>query len=832
MSQPFYATKPVALWNKGIHTDFKKLFLHLAIGALRLGSVGWKEALAQALELLGHVELEADDCASLAWLLIHRALTEALFQLAEESVPAHCQSNLSPEELVASLELEQSLEQQPICLDEHFFLHPEQCALLHPLQRSFTRWLQGHGYEALAAQRVSERLPSLFVLALHHQWRIKPEQYHCLQQHIATPFTRAAAREQGWNHYRAWLQKQVDEPLFATPYRLRALYVPLRAALLQGGEDPTQQEEKRASSVDLHTTLMQWIQQAPAQDAVRLLVGEPGAGKSTFVRMLAATLAKEGQIPLLLIPLQLFGPQIDLAQAVREYLAADPCCHTQVSLDEMVEQERLLLILDGLEALSVPQQALLERCRLWLEEIWRTTARLNRRRTRLQVLITGRELLCTVYRDLFDLPGQWLQLCSYAALPPDAGQEPLCADQRPLWWQNYYKTGGKETLAAPLCQTDTFLEALTANPLVQHLLVMAAEQGRVDLQQTENWNPFYREVLGTLYHCHYAGGQQSVLLGWDERRFLERLEEMAVTLWHGQNGSATLSELQQACGVSPTVRQARAFLDHPAEPVWRLLTAFYFGRVPLPGDGEERFTITYQSLAHYLTARRLVRLLQQITTQRKLFQNNPEKGWSESTALRHWLALCAPATMSPPLLQMVWHEIALYPQRTVWEWQKQLALLLGYLMRHGLPWMGWEYTHYRPLEACCHRAETALLAVLNGCARHTERRSPRWLGEEESFACWLNRLRPQRTVQVDAPGVLAWLSYLDLRGVALRLSDLFAADLRYSDLRGADLWGANLGCARLEGADLRGADLLHANLQGAQLQNAQVGRNNKVILLQ
>ncbi|MBF0186021.1 MAG: pentapeptide repeat-containing protein [Magnetococcales bacterium] len=829
MIQQVYASKPIAAWNKEIRTDFKRVFIHLAMGALRMSSGGWKEALMQALELLTDVELAEDDCASHAWLLIHRALTEALFQLAEAYWPTGCQTELTPEELVASLHLEQTLEQQPVCLDEQFFLHPEQCAVLQHVQEPFCRWLLAHGFAAAQAQAISERLPSYFVLALHHQWRIKADQYRCLQQNVATPFTRAAAREQGWNHYRAWLQKQIDEPLFGSCCSLRSLYVPLRGCYWDRAAYQAQASERAVNGqvIDLQAACMQWIREAPAEDAVRLLAGEAGSGKTVFVKMLAANLAIEGKIPVLLIPVRLFGKRVDLVQTVREFVAADPCCHDHSPLQEMAEQDRLLLILDGLEELAVQQQSIVEKSMLWIEEIRRCTARLNQRTTRLQVMITCREPLSSRHRELLSVPGQWIRLLGYAPLPGEALTTTVnslaAVDQRPLWWQRYQQASPAAVTTPPYWLAASVPSELTAYPLANHLFVATHRPGEGSCASAHKENLLYQQLCQAIYHRRYENGHHALLLGWDEQHFFTLLEELAVTLWHGQRWTATLSELQQTWQTLPAHLQHRVLPDNPLESLWRLLTAFDLCCVAGQEEGEERFAFTRLGMAHYLTVRRILRLLRQISSQRKIHRLNPERGWDDNTALAHWLRLCGAAELTLPMIRLLHDEIALHAPRQVWEWQKQLAGLLGYVLRHGLPLLDESFPgHYRVLEERCHRAEAALLAVLNGCARHTERRSPRWAGEGVMFARWLNRLRPQRSADDDGLGVLAWLSHLDLRGVTWRFADLYGADLRQSDLRGADLWGANLAQACLEGADLRGAELLHANLQGARMQQVQV----------
>ncbi|GAB5520331.1 MAG: hypothetical protein RhofKO_25820 [Rhodothermales bacterium] len=77
------------------------------------------------------------------------------------------------------------------------------------------------------------------------------------------------------------------------------------------------------------------------------------------------------------------------------------------------------------------------------------------------------------------------------------------------------------------------------------------------------------------------------------------------------------------------------------------------------------------------------------------------------------------------------------------------------------------------------------------------------------------------------------LNGMDLGGADLREADLGGADLfqahlrevnlRGADLRGADLRGADLREADLRGANLRGASLFHTNLQGANLEGADLG---------
>ncbi len=823
----FGTTKPIALWNRAIQTDFKTFFLNLAEGALHLTTHEWKEAASNALEALSAIGLAPDDCGARAWLLIHRALTEAVFQLAEESALSSPQPLIDPESWVASLELDQTLEQHPFSLDPHFFLHPERCPLLAHLDRPLRHWLEANGHDPARARAISQRLPSYFVCALNHQWRKKPEEYLCLQQVVETPFTQAAEREQGWNHYRAWLQKQVDEPLLGGPFSLRTLHIPLRGGTSGPCQHHTESGDWHPCTlvVDLHTALMDWVHEAHPGDAVRLLCGGAGTGKTTSAKLFAAAVAGEGTIPVLFIPFHLLPGPLDLVQAVKAFVAADPYCHRYSPLEEREGQERLLLILDGLEEWAMHHAEATVASRQFVEAVWQTTDQFNQRESRLQVLITERTPLCCASTDLFRLPGQMIHLLSYHPEGESHGQpdpDPVWrVDQRPLWWAAYAQAKGEpeSDRLAPF-QMDELAE-ISAHPLINHLLALWIEEGRPGLTQEKGCHLFYQEVLSALFKRSYAGGRNPATRGLEEVPFARLLEAVATAVWHGHGWTATITEMETYCRpLWPPTRTGRPG-PGSREDIVRLLTAFCFRMAGFNPSGEEAFAFLHHRFAEFFVARRVVRLLHQMSNQLKRFRANSDQGWSETTALLHWLDLCGPTELDEGIFLFLGRELALYSPRTVWGWQKQVAHLLGHLLKSGLPMARRGMTSHKRMEREARHAELALLAVLNGAARHTGRRSPRWVGEATAFGSWLHRLRRQRTLSDPGSRALAWLGYLDLSGVVLRLADLFGADLQNTDLRGADLYWANLGQANLQGADLRGANLEKTNLEGIQRQHAK-----------
>ena len=117
-------------------------------------------------------------------------------------------------------------------------------------------------------------------------------------------------------------------------------------------------------------------------------------------------------------------------------------------------------------------------------------------------------------------------------------------------------------------------------------------------------------------------------------------------------------------------------------------------------------------------------------------------------------------------------------------------------------------------------AEEALLAVLNICARLTQKLSEIEWSSRDSFGTWISRLQGQRV----GPYVfcLNCLSFLQLSGCLLYFKDFYMANLKRADLRGAHLSEANLERANLREANLAGAHLSEANLKRANLREANL----------
>ena len=228
-SSRIIAKQPVAFWNKPLKVNFVDLFKGVGKLAVDASFLNWNNVgldvveSSAALGLNGTVE-EA------AWLLIYRGTAKALLDLASENLNLMTVQSPSEYDLGELTELiDRSLESLELEISTDFFKLPKEIPLVKVIVEVFEKWLQQFGITEVQAQMIAGRFPAYFTFALNKEWRERAKDYTKIQDALNTPFNPAIERERGWMIYWAWLQKQVDKPMFAEAFGLNQVYVPLRS---------------------------------------------------------------------------------------------------------------------------------------------------------------------------------------------------------------------------------------------------------------------------------------------------------------------------------------------------------------------------------------------------------------------------------------------------------------------------------------------------------------------------------------------------------------------------------------------------------------------------
>jgi hypothetical protein len=861
-------SKPTSVLKKSIKVNFKDFSKALGKGLVDLGFGKWDSLAGDGVEALAALGLAAN-AEEIAWLLVYRSLLQAMKNLIDEK------TELEPGKFdVKALQtgINEGLETSSLTINKKFFEHPDKDSIVGTVKPAFVKWLKQCGLSEADAQAISDRLPIYFAAALHDEWGNHAKDYAALKEKLDTPFTQANERVQAWLRYATWLQKQVEEPMFLEAFSLKQVYVPLRAYYnrkvegqkceeLEGRLAGSRQSERVV--VDLEKELETWLSKAKKDDAIRLISGGPGSGKSSFAKMFAAKLAAKGMISVLFIPLHHFEPSDDLIDAVGKFVQMDGILpHNPLASEH--RESRLLIIFDGLDELAMQGKIAEKTAQDFVREVQRKVERFNQRETCLQVLIGGRELVVQANETDFRKEGQILHVLPYF-VPKDDWEDYVDAkqllkqDQRQIWWQNYGAASGSGYTGLPTELDQGNLTEITAQPLLNYLVALSLRRGELKFSEETNLNAVYADLLKAIYERGWAGHQHAAIQGIEEKDFVRILEEIALAAWHGNGRTTTVQEIERHCDNSNLKnllsRFQEGFREDSKASITRLLTAFYFRQSGHDHSGDKTFEFTHKSFGEYLTAKRIVQEVQYIHRKLEDRYNDSYEDWDERRALHRWALLCGSSAMDEYLFEFVLDEMRLHYQQNpsdIAKWQQTLCHLIGFMLRHGMPM---ERLNPRPdfqtENKQARNAEEALLAVLNTCARLTKKLSEIEWSSNDSCGTWLSRLCGQRKAwnQILA---LQCLSFLDLQACNLTTRDLWSANLEssnlqqtylvvadcrytnlrranlekvifaYANLRGANLEGANLEGANLEGANLEGAHLEGANLEGANLEGANL----------
>ncbi|MEA5554783.1 pentapeptide repeat-containing protein [Anabaena cylindrica UHCC 0172] len=496
-------------------------------------------------------------------------------------------------------------------------------------------------------------------------------------------------------------------------------------------------------------------------------------------------------------------------------------------------ESRLLIIFDGLDELAMQGKLGAEAAKEFIQKVDKNLANFNQRETRLQVLITGRDLTIQENSNLLDNSSQEILYVLHYFVEKNEKynyideQKLLETDQRNLWWQRYGEAKGIEYTGLPSELNQGKLREITAQPLLNYLVALSFARGEVDFSADSNLNSIYADLLKAVYERKWADKKHPTNQEFkikDEEEFAEVLEEIALACWHGDGRTTTVSKIEKICSDNIHFQNLFTEYQQAAEAgVTRLLTAFYFRQSGVR-EQEKTFEFTHKSFGEYLTARRIVRELYLIHEQLEEREKNHRKGWDEKATLKQWAILCGTSPLNEYLFRFIFDEMQLQEIANVEKWQQTLCNLISFMLREGMPMEELKLPNFYEENRQARNAEEALLVVLNACARVTKKVSEIKWHSLQDFGIWISRLRGQRLGYDDRIFCLDYLSYLDLQNCILIHQDFFRANLQGANLQGANLQGVNLQGAKLQGVNLQGAKLQEADLQRADLQEADLQR--------
>ena len=840
-------SKPISVWKKPLEASWGGLFKSLTSSVGAGVTLQWDKLAESLVDMGTSLGLETTVEERIGALVL-RALARAIAELVAErqgELPEH----LSTDDRMRHLD--DVLEAHELNIGPTFLDRPNSLELPGIVAPLVADWFETHGVIVASRSLLEVRLQRYFVYSLMAEWRSRPAEYEPILAALDTPFASAGEREYAWHQYRADLERHNNQPLFGEPFGLEQVYMPLRAyhkpKVRPGQRTPQQRlfqadpeenyEPRRPVVVDLQSHLLAWLEVGDRQDALRLVSGGPGSGKSSFARWFAAHLGSHRRV--VIIPLFDLDLTDSLPRAVDEFLVRKGYPLMGL-LGQQTLEEQVVVIFDGLDELSLRGSLGQAAARHFMRQVERVLRDMNHTRCRLHVLVTGRELAIQGAESERCAPEQTLHVLPYylpeqSRKPYDDPGDLLADDQRDAWWVCFGEACGRPDLASlpdELKRPD--LDEITAEPLLCYLVALGFRAGDIDLSQAHiDLGLIYDGLLRSVYRRNYEGRRHKSLTGIERfEDFAVILEEIGLAAWHGRARTTTIGTIRSYCRRNRRLGKLLDGFEADARTgVSNLLLAFYFRQSGTDVGGDATYEFTHLSFGEYLTARRIARTADRMSSKLIDGDRGDEDGWDERQALVVWARVCGPTAMEANVARFLDAEIEYRYRKRAEAWQDMGCRLLGHALRHAMPMDELQGITFQEKTRWAANAEVSLLILLSGCARATERVSAIAWPQVTSFGTWLRRVVVQRS-GADNPLVTRRLSWLDLSHCRIDIIDLYGANLSRAHLQNApmnmaNLQGANLQGARMERAklwvsNLEGADLERANLQGADLERANL----------
>ena len=840
-SHALIVKKSVSTLNTSINLDFKEAFS--SFGKMLIAGFSGNGSTAAEFGVDGLKAIGSyNDPAKLSWFLITNSFLKAFGYLIEEYQDL-LTADFDDTRLV---ELAQRLEHQinviEVSIDLSFFDRPQDLSLFDDFEPALTLWLKSFGMDNYQATAFQGRLKGTFVLALNELWRGDYEKYQCIVDQLDTPVTKAALDEAAWINYSLWLQEQANTRVFDEAFGLREIYIPLRAYYKEKGDDLS---DETKITCDLHTYIHEWIQRFDKNNTLKVVSGGPGSGKSSFAKVLAAEVAERKEIPVLFIALHHFNMTDDFVESVGNFVRDNRHLTTNPILQE-TRKERLLLIFDGLDELSMQGQAATDSANQFVDKLIKVLDRQNDAGNKWQAIITGRDLSVQSNEHSLDKQQQVLSILPYRLNDEEKTEyqdedQLLGIDQRSEWWQKFGKAKGHQYDSLPeILDTDN-LHPITREPLLNYLLSLSYERGGIEFDNNTSLNSIYFDLLQAVYERNYADNKHEASRHLKFEEFLNVLEEIALAVWHGNGRTASESYLLERCEEGGLKPHLDKFSEGAKKGVVRLLTAFYFRQFGKDKTGDRTFEFTHKSFGEYLTARRIVAVVDSISEELGRNKINSRVGWNHAIALEEWIKITGPSEFDPYLLGFIKNEMVLKGEESARKWQKTFAELLGVVVRSGAPVEKIGLPSFDAMLKHSSNAEGALLSIHYACSRITK--DILEVDWDNRFEAWLLRVKSQ----LFDHSLMGQLSNLDLSNNAFRSSNFAGAELSNSLLENTHfvfipLWGAQLKSSKLShcrffyvnarGCNFEGADfkksliyessMLNVNLKNSDLRGASL----------
>jgi len=349
-----------------------------------------------------------------------------------------------------------------------------------------------------------------------------------------------------------------------------------------------------------------------------------------------------------------------------------------------------LIIFDGLDELSKQGRVGESIAKEFVSEIERNCHQYNTENPRLLILISGRELIIQSVSSDFRQLKQILHLLPYYINEGEydefeQNKKLIKTDQRNEWWKKFGELSNRDfSQGIPEYLKTDNLEEITAQPLLNYLVALSVIRGKINFTEDTNLNEIYYDLIKGVHERAYEKRQEhKSIKQLPLEHFIRVLEEIAVSAWHGGDvRTTTVGRIEKHIEINKLSKIFEIFQESAKSGITRLLTAFYFRQAGREVSGDKTFEFTHKSFGEYLTARRLVGLVKEISRLYHAQDDLLSLGkYDERQLLQIWCSVTRETPINSYLHDFIKDEIALEQINAVKKWQETLCHLFSYVFR-------------------------------------------------------------------------------------------------------------------------------------------------------
>ncbi len=659
-----------------------------------------------------------------------------------------------------------------------------------------------------------------------------PTYFRVLEDGLTGLAGEGARRDGHWARHAHWISHQyTDTPIFSPDEEeiipLETMYLPLRCFWheTEKVEEENGTEILRATAhvADLHSTAHDWLSGDARHDAIRVVTGGPGSGKSSFARAFAHEVIQGGAHRVLFLQLQHMTLTGSLHDDIARYVDRRDTATGKFGSPGLpgnplhwrkTDDVPVLMIFDGLDELSTKEEDGERYARELLLALKLMLSPMNTDGTPIRALVLGRNLACQAAMNAANIPLQYMlnvapiakmtnETClifSKANLDIQDPNKLMDDDQREKYWRKWATLKGLGSKTIPAVITAPSMKELNVEPLLLHLLMISKYSGDDWEIAANNKNVVYEDILQKIFDRN-KNKDHFLAAGVDEPLFFEFMECLGIAAWRGNGRTGDESDFRQIRKLH--LNREKKFRDFPAASLKSV--ALNIHTRAGQEDASSGFEFIHKSFGEYLAARGL--LSHALKTARALDESEPED------IEQSWCQIIGVAELTPEIISFLYGEsrLKLTPDEAS-EPKYALTQLINWVLTHGFsvskiaPESSW--TELATRQRC---AVSALIASASAIA--TAIPIGDW-GIAEFDAPW--------NVNIDwpKPEFFTVKKHFDDIGVSIETPIIGA--LRRLNLAGQVLWDASLSRTNLEGADLRCTRITWSLLIGSNLENANL----------